>query len=216
MAFDVTNRLQQLQDQLGNISQRYSWVPTPASNSESMAANLQSNASSQNMYNAMNRRNILQEMQALNQMKLYDPSYWSSFFGGAPASSSTDTSGYGAKLQSLMDNPDSIASSGAYKFRLGQGNQAIQRSAAAKGMLGSGNTLAELLRYGQGEASQEYGNEVGRLTTLRGQDLGLQAQREKAALDAKNMFAQGMMNQLFEQASTTRKNLNAPSNVTFY
>ena len=43
-----------------------------------------------------------------------------------------------------MENPDSIQNSGAYRFAFDQGQQAIERSAAAKGMLNSGNILAEL------------------------------------------------------------------------
>lgn len=139
-----------------------------------------------------------------NQQKLYDPSFWAQAFGSYSPSVSSAPSVYDARLNSLMSDPNSISNSAAYKFRLDQGNQAIQRSAAAKGMLGSGNTLAELLKYGQGEASQEYGNEVGRLTTLRGQDLNMQAMREKAALDAKNNFMSMMTQQLFSQ-------LNKPS-----
>lgn len=150
----------------------------------------------------------LAQLQALqkfeNQQKLYDPAFWAQAFGGlsgggGAATGSGSTSAYDAQLSNLMTNPDAIANSAGYKFRVDQGNQAIQRSAAAKGMLGSGNTLAELLRYGQGEAAQEYGNEVSRLTTLRGQDLNLQAMREKAALDAKNNFASMMAQQIFNQ-----------------
>ncbi len=70
------------------------------------------------------------------------------------------------RLSDLLNNPSSIESDPSYQFRLGQGNQAINRSAAAKGMLGSGNVLAELAKYGQGMASQEYGNQFNRLSDL--------------------------------------------------
>lgn len=150
--------------------------------------------------NSSTRIAQLQALQRFeNQQKLYDPSFWAQAFGSYSPSVSSAPSTYDAKLSSLMSDPNSIANSAAYKFRLDQGNQAIQRSAAAKGMLGSGNTLAELLKYGQGEASQEYGNEIGRLTALRGQDLNMQAMREKAALDAKNSFASMMAQQMFNQ-----------------
>lgn len=74
------------------------------------------------------------------------------------------------QLTALASNPDSIAETNAYKFRLNQGQQALERSAAAKGMLTSGNTLAALLEYGQGLASTEYGNEFNRLTGAMGQE----------------------------------------------
>jgi len=81
-----------------------------------------------------------------------------------------DTSNpYEAKLRALLDNPDAIANTGAYKFALQQGQQGLERSAAAKGMLNSGNTLAELTKYGQGMASQQYGSEADRLGKLTGQ-----------------------------------------------
>lgn len=61
----------------------------------------------------------------------------------------------------------------SYQFRLKQGMDAIQSAAAARGMLNSGRTLKELLRYGQDYASQEYMNEYTRRLNLS--QLGLQA-----------------------------------------
>ena len=87
----------------------------------------------------------------------------------AGASSVPLTNPYEQRLQSLMSNPDEIANTNAYRFRFNEGQQALERSAAAKGMLRSGNTLAALANYGQGAASQEYGNEVSRLGALTGQ-----------------------------------------------
>lgn len=49
-----------------------------------------------------------------------------------------------------------------YQFRLSQGTDAIQKSAAAQGLLRSGGTLKDILNYGQGLASQEYGNVFNR------------------------------------------------------
>lgn len=55
-----------------------------------------------------------------------------------------------------------------YQFRLGQGTQAIDRSAASRGGLNSGATLKALDRYGQGIGSAEFGNYLGQLGTLAG------------------------------------------------
>ena len=85
------------------------------------------------------------------------------------ASSVPLTNPYEQRLQELMSNPDAIANTNAYRFRFNEGQQALERSAAAKGMLRSGNTLAALTNYGQGAASQEYGNEISRLGALTGQ-----------------------------------------------
>lgn len=45
-----------------------------------------------------------------------------------------------------------------YGFRLGQGTQALEQSAAARGTLNTGGTLQDLVNYGQNYASNEYGN----------------------------------------------------------
>lgn len=49
-----------------------------------------------------------------------------------------------------------------YQFRMDQGSQALQRSAAARGGLLNGGTLKALNRYGQDYASNEYGNAYNR------------------------------------------------------
>ena len=49
-----------------------------------------------------------------------------------------------------------------YQFRLAEGQRALENSAAAKGMLRSGNTWKDLMNYGQGAASQEYDKVYGR------------------------------------------------------
>lgn len=49
-----------------------------------------------------------------------------------------------------------------YKFRLGQGEQAINRAAAAAGRYDSGRALKDLTEFNSGLASQEYGNAYSR------------------------------------------------------
>lgn len=97
--------------------------------------------------------------------------------GGTPAGGgggyagnrfSTGLSDAEKRLRSLLDNPDSVQQSAAYKFRVGQGQEALQRSMGARGMLNSGNRLAELTKYGQDMASQEYDNQANRLSSLLG------------------------------------------------
>jgi hypothetical protein len=92
-------------------------------------------------------------------------------FGAVPAVNDTNRFEAGltdaeTRLRSLLDNPDSINQSAAYKFRVGQGQEALQRSLGAKGMLNSGNRLMELTKYGQDMGSQEYDNQFGRLGNL--------------------------------------------------
>ena len=69
----------------------------------------------------------------------------------------------GNKLNELLQNPSSITSTPGYQFAYNQGLEAVNRTAAAKGQLGSGNRLYDLTKYGQGLASQTYNNTVSQL-----------------------------------------------------
>ena len=94
-------------------------------------------------------------------------------FGAAPSVSASNRFESGlsdaeSRLRALLDNPDSIQQSAAYKFRVGQGQEALQRSLGAKGLLNSGNRLMELTKYGQDMGSQEYDAQYGRLGSLLG------------------------------------------------
>ena len=55
-----------------------------------------------------------------------------------------------------------------YQWRLSEGLSAVDQSAAARGMLNSGATLKAAQRYGQGLASEEYGNQWNRLASIAG------------------------------------------------
>lgn len=73
-----------------------------------------------------------------------------------------------ADLQALMANPSSIENDPMYQWRMGQGQQALERNMAARGGMLGGAALKELSRYGQGFASQEFQNQFNRLATLAG------------------------------------------------
>lgn len=57
------------------------------------------------------------------------------------------------------------------QFQRQQGEQSAQRAAAAGGQLASGRTLADLSKFGQGLASQSYGDYYSRLRDLYGSAL---------------------------------------------
>lgn len=59
-----------------------------------------------------------------------------------------------------------------YAFRLGEGQKALDRQAAARGGLISGNALRAAQRYGQDMGSQEYQNAFNRYQTEREARLG--------------------------------------------
>lgn len=66
---------------------------------------------------------------------------------------------YANALADLQRDPSKVAETPGYRFAFDQGQQALERSAAAKGFTGSGNVLAELTKYGQGMAEQQFGKE---------------------------------------------------------
>lgn len=127
---------------------------------------------------AANRESQRRDIEWANQQKMSDPAYWMQAFGmsgggGGGAGGDygyKDTSGeYRTRLNTLLDNPDAIANTGVYKFALNQGNEAVNRNMAAKGLLKSGNRLSELTKFGQGLASQQYGAEADRLSNILNQ-----------------------------------------------
>ena len=63
--------------------------------------------------------------------------------------------------------PSDLAMDPSYKWRLQQGTQNLNAVAAARGLLGSGQNLKDITDYGQGAASQEYGNAYNRYRTNR-------------------------------------------------
>lgn len=109
---------------------------------------------------------------------------------------------YQTQLSDLMKNPGSMTSSPMYQFALDQGMNAVNRTAAAKGMLGSGGRLAELTKFGQGLASQQFypmanllggfaganagspGTALSSLVGARGQDINAATDLTKADIQA--------------------------------
>lgn len=81
-----------------------------------------------------------------------------------------------------------------YQFRMQEGQKAIERAAAAGGSFGSGTNLKDLTRFGQGVASQEYGDYVNRLLGL--QQIGAQATAQSAQTA---MGLQGLRSSLLGQ-----------------
>ncbi len=73
-------------------------------------------------------------------------------------------------MQGGGEAPDYSAffKSPGYEFRLEEGTRALDRSAAARGMLMSGGHTRELTRYGQGLASNEFNSYANRLASMAG------------------------------------------------
>jgi hypothetical protein len=76
----------------------------------------------------------------------------------------------GGDMSKFLESP-------GYKFAMEQGTQALERGAAARGGLLGGGQMKELTRYGQGLASQDFGNYLQQLSglTAQGTNIGMQA-----------------------------------------
>lgn len=79
---------------------------------------------------------------------------------GAPAQTQQGT-GYNA--QQITDK---LRSTPGYGFAFGEGQRALDSSAAARGGLFSGAAAKALTKYGQGMADQQYGTHLNRLASL--------------------------------------------------
>ena len=69
---------------------------------------------------------------------------------------------YGYQFQQFDPRSVDVTQDPGYQFRLQQGMDAAMGSQAARGLSQSGGALKELQNYGQGLASQEYGNVYNR------------------------------------------------------
>jgi hypothetical protein len=96
-------------------------------------------------------------------------------------------------LTALLTGGDmgAFQASPSYQFRLNEGIDALNRVAAARGQLFSGNQAKEAQRYASDLASQEYGNYINQLMGLG--NLGLSAANSQASL---GMNAAPMLSQL--------------------
>ena len=75
---------------------------------------------------------------------------------------------FGTQLEELMKNPASAVTNPYGSFITQQGIQAIERSGAAKGLLGSPQMALELQKYGQASASETFQQQLQNLATLSG------------------------------------------------
>lgn len=89
---------------------------------------------------------------------------------------------YASGLLGLPGGVDRTTASNAfqtspgYDFRLQQGTNAINQNAAAGGTLNSGKHELDLMRFGQGLGSEEFGNYYNRLMGLAGGGAGATGQ----------------------------------------
>jgi hypothetical protein len=114
--------------------------------------------------------------------------------------------GPNADFSGFADSPD-------YQFALQQGTQALDRSAASRGRLYSDAQLQGAQRFGQGLASQQFGNYFNRLSSLAG--IGQSATNQLGAYGQNyaNQVGQNYMNAGIAQASAYMNRGNALSGL---
>jgi hypothetical protein len=79
---------------------------------------------------------------------------------------------YQTMLSNLINNPSSITSLPGYEFGLEESNKAVEGSAAANGMVNSGNVLQALANNSQQYASTALNNQELLLAQLAGANIG--------------------------------------------
>lgn len=101
-----------------------------------------------------------------------------------------------ADFSNFFESPD-------YEFARGEGLKALEFSNAAKGQLSSGNNMRDLVQFGQGLATQNFGNYFNRLLQLsnlgasaasgQAQQIGNQGQAQASGIvGSANAINQGL------------------------
>lgn len=93
---------------------------------------------------------------------------------------------------------DYTASPG-YQWRFGEGQRAVEGSAASKGMLMSGGTLKDLTRFGQGLAADDYNQQFNRVASV-----SAGGQQANNAVANAGQIASGRISDLLTQQGNAR------------
>ena len=135
-------------------------------------------------------------------------------YGGGDAASAQPVGFYENRLRGYMTDPSSFASDPGFKFALDTGRQAVERSAAARGMGNSGNVLAELMKYGTGLAFQQRGQELDRLGGLAAHQDSMGLANNSANQSALNNWLQYGLNK--DRLSLDQSNSQNQYNLGMY
>lgn len=99
-----------------------------------------------------------------------------------------------ASIAAFRNSPD-------YEFARQEGIRSLDASAASKGLLDSGGYGEDLMKFGQGLATQNFGNYVQRLYNLAGLGAGAAARTGAAAIETGRGVANSQMDAGEAQAS---------------
>lgn len=78
-------------------------------------------------------------------------------------------------LSGMLDPGYDHTTSPGYQFRMDEGLRGIEGSAAARGLLGSGGTLKDIIRFSQGTAADDFNQQFNRTASVAqgGQQVGM-------------------------------------------
>jgi hypothetical protein len=197
------------------------------SNAAGKAAQAQAdaaNAASANSLTASRESNALQKQMFDKQVALQEPFRQAGLTGQnrlmdiLGLSGNTGAQGYGSANEKFGDKP--FTQDPSYQWRLQQGQQALERSAAARGGLLSGRAAKDTTAYAQGAASQEYGNAFNRFQTERAntlnplQSLSGMAQTASGAMsNAADNYGSNVGNNITNTANQVGQNMQGAGNA---
>lgn len=124
-----------------------------------------------------------------------------------PATSGTPVDDFGMLLkkytgQDLVNDP-------GYQFRQSEGQKGVERSAAGRGGLFSGQAGKEMQRFSQGLASTEFGNAFNRDQAYKGQVYGMLSGTSSAGQNAANMTGTAGANAAAQSGNYLTQGANA-------
>jgi len=125
---------------------------------------------------------------------------------------------YQQQLSNLINNPSSITSTPGYQFGLQQSQNAVEGSAAANGMVNSGNVLNALSTNAQGYAATQLNNQELLLAQLSGANVGSPGTAGQILQNqnTQNQQAAGVVgNQIGSSISTGFNNVNNNGGFNF-
>lgn len=97
--------------------------------------------------------------QMQGQADAYTPFYNTGVQANNAYANATGLNGAAGSAQAMQD----FRTAPGYQFQMDQGLDAVNRNAAARGGLASGNNTVDLMRYAQGQADQGWQNHLGNL-----------------------------------------------------
>lgn len=100
-----------------------------------------------------------------------------------------------------------------FQFRLQQGFQGLNRDAAARGRLNAGGTDADRIAFGQGLASQAYGDYYNRLSNLAAMGQNAVSQQGSAMQNTANQMGNIFTGNAAAQGNAAMQSANAWGNA---